>query len=107
MESHQTYLDNFLMVFRKVDNDFDGVLTAAEFKQCYHILCRQEVDNNNKNNHKIKNSSLSSINNNELREDEMKIFLSLIKLLDPLETDRIIYSSAVACINKINVETSM
>jgi hypothetical protein len=92
------------MTFRKLDNDFDGVLSAAEFKQCYHILCRQETDNGNNN--KLKSPSLLSIVNNELREDEMKTFLSLIKLLDPLETDRIIYSSAVACINKINIETN-
>jgi hypothetical protein len=109
LRTHQEYLSNFLKVFRAVDKDVDGVVNAVDFKECFMQLRNASVgaiqsnggNNSNGNYSNIQNRGKLSVST-EMSEEEMKMFLTLIKLLDPFETDRIIFSSAVTCINKIS-----
>lgn len=96
LRSHEDFLGNFLRIFRNSDTDADGVLTAGQFKDCFLEL------------RAIRKRSKQALDvyeePNAMTENESKIFLTLIKDLDPFETDRIVFSAAVSCINKINFD---
>jgi hypothetical protein len=85
LRNHQEYLANCREIFRQFDTDVDGVLNAAEFREFYHNL------------RKVMRLSTGRY---ETDEEELRDFLAMIKLLDPLETDRVIFSSAVACLQQ-------
>jgi hypothetical protein len=40
LQSHLQYLHNFVKVFRDIDRDVDGVISAADFKECFLIIRR-------------------------------------------------------------------
>lgn len=100
LRSHQLYLRQFLQVFRQLDTDVDGVLTAMEFKDCFLLMRKSYMTGIQFDD----NVSLSSSFRNSAQEDSelTNTFVTLIKQLDPMETDRIIYSSAVTCLNKLH-----
>jgi hypothetical protein len=84
LRTHQEYLVNCQEIFRQYDTDVDGVLNAAEFREFYRSLRRV----------------VPSLGRHDTEEDELRDFLAMIKQLDPHETDRVIYSSAVACLQQ-------
>jgi hypothetical protein len=85
LRTHQEYLANCREIFWQLDEDVDGVLNAAEFREFYHSLRRV---------------MLSTTGRYETEEEELRDFLAMIKQLDPHETDRVIFSSAVACLQQ-------
>jgi len=129
LRTHQDYLSNFLRIFRRHDKNVDGVINAGEFRDCYMELRnvmlasmtessaehKHEGDNSihkklttssktNSEKKNVKEENTSQVNDdvNKLSAEEMRAFLSLIKTLDPLGTDRIIFSAAITCINHIS-----
>ena len=127
LRTHQDYLSNFLRIFRRHDKNVDGVINAGEFRDCYMELRSLIMSVNTESSAEYKHENDSAINNrlsskvssekesskeenlnqvnddvNKLSADEMRAFLTLIKTLDPVGTDRIIFSSAITCINHIN-----
>lgn len=125
LSTHQDYLENFVRVFRRLDSDVDGVLNAAEFKECFQELLQARVaaapsseqkhdgdipslpltaKKGRKPSQRADEEERASGNGRVMTKQEMKTFLGLLKLLDPFGTDRIIFSAAVMCINKINVD---
>lgn len=85
LKSHQEYLAPCLRLFRQLDQDVDGVLNGAEFKDFLHALRR------------FPGSSGAF----ESEEDELRELLSVMKIIDPYETDRIIFSAAVMCLQRV------
>ncbi len=98
LRSHQQFLAPFLKVFRELDRDVDGVLNAAEFKECYLQLRRAYDGEEQYLDQEGGSVRKAAVDMAELTNS----FVSLIKLLDPHESDRIIYSSAVTMLNKLN-----
>eukprot|EP01032_Pedospumella_encystans_P011294 gene11294-13139_t len=99
LQSHLQYLNNFVRVFRDMDTDVDGVINAAEFKECFLLIRRSNstapaVSGSSKNKRRDANQGVSDA----VTEEEMKDFLALIVDIDPMQTDRITFSSAVTCL---------
>lgn len=92
LRSHQEYLRNFVNIFRQIDLDVDGVLNASQFRECYQKLRRLNQQEGSDNTYR---------DENEEEEEELRVFLNLIKQVDPLESDRIVFSSAVTCLNEL------
>jgi hypothetical protein len=44
LQSHLQYLQSFVRVFREVDRDVDGVISAADFKECFLMIRRGSGD---------------------------------------------------------------
>lgn len=84
LRTHQEYLSTCLQLFRDCDRDVDGVLNAAEFREFYNLLRR----------------AVPGLGRHETEEDELRDLLSMMKQLDPHETDRFIFSGAVACLQQ-------
>lgn len=118
LQSHLQYLQNFVRVFRQMDKDVDGVINAAEFKECFLLIRRgvgtagaASAANADGTTGKSLKSSRSeqtlvrSSGGNELQaeitEAEMSMFLDLIVTIDPMQTDRVTFSSAVTCLSKM------
>lgn len=101
LQSHCDFLSQFLILFRQYDTDTDGVLNAGEFKDFYHDLRRMTLGLSIKD---VDDELLSheelALKNKE-KEEELHSLFSLLKIIDPLETDRIIFSNAVIAIQKI------
>ena len=93
------YLNTFLQIFKDVDQDSDGILNAAEFKSVFLTIRRSNAEEQRR---KSVNPFDEPANNTEYHEqDELKRFLELLSIVDPHETDRITFSSAVHCLSKL------
>jgi hypothetical protein len=101
LRSHMEYLANFLHLFRQFDRDVDGVLNGGEFKEFFHVLYqntpRQNHNNNNNNNSPEQGLPLEY----DEEEEELKTLLTLVKLIDPFQHDRFVFSFAVICLQKL------
>ncbi len=105
LRSHCEYLNNFLHLFKQFDADVDGVLNGAEFKQFFHILYINTPRN------QLSLSSSQQLDNNGVtqplltaeqeEEEELKMLLTLVKLIDPHQHDRFVFSSSVICLQKL------
>lgn len=89
LRSHQEYLSVCLKTFRAFDRDVDGVLNAAEFKEFFHAM-RRIADEQDGVQAEVDEDS----------EEELQTLYSLLKMIDPLQTDRITFSSAVSCMQQ-------
>lgn len=96
LRSHQEYLAQCLRLFRKVDADVDGVLNAAEFREFFHVL-KQSTSEAEKG----YSPGVSLARRQQEEEEELHTVFGLLKALDPFETDRIVFSSAVSCLQKL------
>lgn len=106
LSKHQEYLARFGLLFRQFDTDVDGVLSGAEFKALFHVLWRQTHPRNPTNTNSmdfLDNNNDNNYDNNEDGEDEEELhaLFSLVKAIDPCETDRFIFSSTVICLQKL------
>jgi len=102
LQSHLQYLNNFVRVFREMDIDVDGVINAAEFQQCFLLIRRGNTTANTTNTSaKLKRTSSNASNASAVTEEEMSDFLALIVEIDPMQSDRITFSSAVTCLSKM------
>lgn len=118
LQSHREFLSNFSKVFHHVDRNTDGVLSAKEFHTFYSILRRVSEDSSvlatilqrpvtsvldsqgegrHFDFHEVDQNGSQSVTS----EEEMHTLLAIIKMLDPHQTDRITFSSAVAVLNHI------
>ncbi len=103
LQSHLQYLNNFVRVFRDMDTDVDGVINAAEFKECFLLIRRSNAAapavtaGSTKNKRRDENQGVAD----SVTEEEMQDFLALIVDIDPMQTDRITFSSAVTCLSKM------
>jgi hypothetical protein len=95
LRSHQEYLAQCLKLFRQVDADVDGVLNAAEFREFFHNLKRSSEEERGFS------PGVNLVQRQKQEEEELQIVFGLLKNLDPFETDRIVYSSAVSCLQKL------
>ena len=110
LQSHLQYLNNFVRVFREMDRDVDGVINAAEFQQCFLLIRRGDGANNPSSETSTSGRSKQQRKNQpeitstaEVTDAEMADFLTLIVDIDPMQTDRITFSSAVTCLSKMKV----
>jgi len=95
LKCHHRYLNKFLQIFKDVDQDSDGMLNAAEFKEVFLSIRRSNAEEQRK-------KSINPFDSTEYNEqDEMTRFLELLSNVDPQETDRITFSSAVHCLSKL------
>eukprot|EP01039_Chlorochromonas_danica_P001390 gene1390-1511_t len=119
LSSHQDYLSNFVKIFRHIDQNTDGVLSAKEFYHFFVLLRKvtenaeiltalleRPVDSNNTSKdvsffREAKDGSVGDEMGLDGSEEESKTFFTLLKTLDPLETDRITFSSAVSVLSQI------
>ena len=71
------------------------MLNAAEFKEVFLSIRRSNAEEQRK-------KSINPFDSTEYNEqDEMTRFLELLSIVDPQETDRITFSSAVHCLSKL------
>lgn len=98
LSKHELFLKDFLKVFRKVDTDVDGVLNAKEFHELF-ILLKRHTQHMHQFGNDV-NFNFNQVDHSRESSDEVKQFLLMLKEVDPLETDRVIYSSAVLCYKK-------
>lgn len=116
MQSHLEYLSNFNKIFRHVDRNGDGVLSAKEFHTFYMILRRVTEDSSVLAVllQKPLSSSLDLIDRKHFdfhelddsppeteSEAELQTLFALMKMLDPHETDRFTYSAAASVLHQI------
>lgn len=94
LAAHEEYLSNFTKLFRHVDSNNDGILCAQEFHAFYVMLRQVSTDSG------VLRMLLDGQEVEEKEEDLQTLF-GLIRLLDPHETDRITFSSAVSVLNSI------
>ena len=95
LKCHHRYLNKFLQIFKDIDQDSDGMLNAAEFKEVFLSIRRSNAEEQRK-------KSINPFDATEYNEqDEMTRFLELLSIVDPQETDRITFSSAVHCLSKL------
>lgn len=87
LRSHQKFLEDYLQLFRSIDIDADGILNAAEFYQCYFMLKKKEEMKEN-------DGEFS------LSQEDIESFDRLLKMIDPLQSDKITFSSSVSCLSQ-------
>jgi hypothetical protein len=100
LRSHIEYLANFLHLFRQFDKDVDGVLNGGEFKDFFHILYQNTPHINQQTNGRNGNEG-GIMTRAQEEEEELKTLLTLVKLIDPHQHDRFVFSSTVICLQKI------
>lgn len=88
LSTHERYLDGFKRAFRHYDENADGVLTTTEFQACFLGL-------------RGASPSLSDPNLITWTDEEEAMFNALLADVDPNTTDRITYSNATTCLNRI------
>jgi hypothetical protein len=95
LTKHQEYLSQFNLLFRQYDLDVDGVLSGAEFKEVFHRLWQQA--------HPRRSLAEDDVmlHGDGDDEEELRTLYSLVKSIDPFETDRFIFSSTVVCLQKL------
>lgn len=91
LRSHMEYLATFLHLFKQFDANVDGVLSGAEFKDFFHVLYHNTPRSP---------QAVEQMMDNE-EEEELKSLLTLVKLIDPHQHDRFVFSSAVICLQKL------
>ena len=122
LQAHKDYLSNFVKIFRHVDRNGDGVLSAQEFRKFYAILRKVTEDSEmlavllqqpqtpmpqtpqsklQKFDFSVLEQSASLGNEGEETVEELATFVNLMKMLDPYETDRVTFSSAVTCLHQL------
>lgn len=112
LRAHEEYLHSFVTVFQQIDEDVDGVLTTQEFYKVFKIL-RQSKQNlstssksfhNNSNNNNISMSQLGPETNDGTvtESNDLETFAIILKMIDPLETDVITFSSAASVLSKLS-----
>eukprot|EP01038_Epipyxis_sp_PR26KG_P012971 gene12971-17393_t len=81
LKCHELYIEKFVLIFRKYDHDVDGILSAG----------------------------VTSYNNDDSKSiimldesSEINIFLEIMSIIDPFESDRVIFSNVVGCLSKLN-----
>jgi hypothetical protein len=104
LQSHLRYLSFFVKVFRELDRDVDGVINAAEFKECFIRIRRGNNSTGGGGSGGGNGSNASVGSSGDITEDELKLFLTIIVSIDPLQTDRVTFSSAVASLSKLTSE---
>lgn len=76
------------MKFKEVDDDGDGILSIRDFYSVYKQLRQIErVDEDQ-----------------EVMKNEFETFATVVRLIDPCESDIITFSSAVTVLTKIGLE---
>ncbi len=99
-----------MKIFRHVDRNADGVLSAQEFQTFYTMLRRVTEDSSVlamllEGESKSKAVDFSNESNAE-SEEEVKTLYALMRMLDPFETDRVTFSSAVNCLNQLQQQAT-
>ena len=115
LRTHRQYLLHFVKAFRDHDKDSDGVLTAGEFKDFVHYL-KLHADHvlaSTSNTGPIGvgtpllppappgNSGAPLQMHEQADEHEIQMVVALLRQLDPMQTDRVIFSAAVVCMQKL------
>lgn len=88
LRTHEKYLEGFKIAFRHFDENADGVLSASEFQSCFLGL-------------RGASPSLSDPSVIVWTEEEEIMFTAILDEIDPNKTDRITYSTAASCLNRI------
>lgn len=111
LNAHENYLAGFKHIFRHYDDDGDGVLTSEQFRQCY-IRLRSQGDGADAS---ISRVSLAGADDHDTRksgaastlwsQQDENAFLEILSVVDPAETDRVTFSAAAACLNRISKST--
>ncbi|RYG63824.1 hypothetical protein EON64_15185 [archaeon] len=123
LQAHKDYLSNFVKIFRHVDRNGDGVLSAQEFRKFYAMLRKVTEDSEmlavllqqpqtpmpptpqqsklQKFDFSVLEQSATLGSEPEESADELVTFVNLMKMLDPYETDRVTFSSAVTCLHQL------
>lgn len=113
MSCHEKYLAGFKHIFKHYDEDGDGVLSSEQFRKCYirlrtHGTLAGVTKVSFADEEEGEGSGAStghSVNRTWTRHEE-DVFLSLLSIIDPAETDRVTFSAAAACLNKIGRRVS-
>ena len=104
LQSHQIFLDNFVKIFRDIDRDVDGVITAAEFRECFLLVRRQSGWAGPTAQSGDEDQDCDDVDRNggtEITASVDDTFLGMIQQIDPMETDRVTFSSAVSFLSKL------
>ena len=108
LNAHENYLAGFKHIFRHYDDDGDGVLTSEQFRQCYIRLRTHGADAPTSRvsfaDEEDDDRTRSSAANRWSKQEE-KVFMGILSIIDPAETDRVTFSAAATCLNKIGKRT--
>jgi len=121
LASHEKYIAGFKHAFRHYDDDGDGVLTSEQFRQCYIGLRAQGGRVAGDEPSTVAGNSSSGKNGKPVvawappspgaeeavwTQEEEEMFLALLAMIDPAETDRVTFSAAASFLNKIGKRAS-
>ena len=106
LQSHREYLSLFVKSFRDIDRDVDGVLSQREFGALFLALRRHAQQRERATGAfsltqtQTQAQSQSQTTERE-SEEEREMVRALLNELDPLQSDRIPFSTAVVCLQAL------
>lgn len=105
LKSHEEYLKVFREAFRKVDDSTDGILSVEDFYSCFQLVQASPLIASSRYLHFVTermNNNEQDMGNADSDNEKLKdIFVKVVKLIDPLENDIIVFSEAVSVLNKL------